>query len=140
MQDTDTPVAVAVSAPTLDTVVEKYIILRDRKAALKAKYEADVESIDKGLEKCETYFLAQMTKLGLDSLPTPHGVPYKSRKTSATVADPEIFRNWVIENGAWPALDVKANKTFVAAFKEEHEDLPPGINWREEITVNVRRK
>lgn len=137
----DTTVAEeAVASPTLDTVVEKYIILRDRKAELKKEFERNVESIDAGLAKCETYFLGQMYKMGLDSLPTKHGVPYKTTRTSATVADPEIFRQWVIANGAWPALDVKANKTFVAAFKEEHQDLPPGINWREEITVNVRRK
>jgi hypothetical protein len=128
------------SNTTLDSVVEKYITLRDRKAELKKEFERNTESIDAGLAKCEMFFLAQMQKMGLESLPTRHGVPYKTTRTSATVADPEIFRQWVIANQAWPALDVKANKTFVAAFKEEHQDLPPGINWREEITVNVRRK
>lgn len=139
--DTDTEIPVAVpAATTLDTVVEKYIALRDRKAVLKKKFDTDVESIDAGMEKCEHYFLTQMNLLGLESLPTAHGVPYKTTKTSATVADPQMFRQWVIDNNAWPFLDVKANKTAVASFKEEHADLPPGITWREEIAVNVRRK
>lgn len=130
--------------PAVDTslapIVQKYIELRDRKAALKKAYDLSVESIDIGLEKCERYFLTQMNKMGLESLPTEFGVPYKSNQTSATVADPELFRNWVIEKQEWSALDLKANKTFVAAFKEENQDLPPGINWREQIIVNVRRK
>ena len=137
--ETDTP-AVAAAPPNLDNIVEKYIILRDRKAALKAKYDADVACIERGLEKCEFYFLTQMNRLGLESLPTVHGVPYKSKRTSATVADPAMFRAWVIENVQWHMLDIKANKTAVVAYKEEHEDLPPGLNWREEVIVNVRKK
>ena len=30
-------------------------------------------------------------------------------------------------------------KQAVEQYKEEHGDLPPGINWREEVVVNVRR-
>lgn len=131
---------------SLDGVVERYIQMRDKKTALKKAYEADVAQIDSTLERCEAFFLANMNRLGLESLPTKFGVPYKSRQTSVRVADPVMFRDWVqsgpppdAEDTRWVCLDVKANKTAVAAFKEANDDLPPGLNWREEVIVNVRR-
>lgn len=126
--------------PGLETIVERYIAMRDKKAEMKAAFVKSTETIDAGLEKIERYFLTQMAKMGLESLPTSAGVAYKTAKTSATVADPAMFRKWIIDNESWHFSDLKANKTAIAAFKEEHDDLPPGINWREEITVNVRRK
>jgi hypothetical protein len=135
MEATDTT-----SSPTLDTVVEKYLALRTRKAELKAAYEKSVADIDAGMDRCEAYFLTEMNRLGLESLPTKHGVPYKTTKTSATVGDPLMFRQWVVEHENWAFLDIKANKTAVEAYKTENKDLPPGVNWREEVAVNVRKK
>ncbi len=123
----------------LDDLVERYIQLRDRKAALEKDCKEKTAVLSEAMERCEKIFLAAMNEQGLESLPTKAGVPYKTTKTSATVADPAAYRQWVIDNNAWAALDVKANKTFVKEYKEEHQDLPPGINWFEQIAVNVRR-
>lgn len=124
----------------LDQMVKKYIQLRDRKAQLKKTYDEQTEAIDLVLAACEKHFLIAMNEQGLEALPTAEGVPYKTKKTSATVADPSMFRQWVVDSGEWAALDIKANKTYVAAYKEEHKDLPPGVNWFEAIAVNVKRK
>lgn len=123
----------------MDELVKKYIQLRDRKAALEKECKEKVGPINEALARCEKIFLAKMNEEGLESLPTKEGVPYKTTKTSATVADPAAYRQWVIDNQQWAGLDVKANKTFVKEYKEENQDLPPGINWYEEVAVNVRR-
>lgn len=130
----------AIAPPMLDALVEKYIALRDRKAELKAKFKADTEAIDAGMAKCEAYFLTEMRRQGLTALPTEAGVPYQSTQTSVTVADWPAYFAWMQAGERWEFLDHKANKTAVVAYKEEHQDLPPGLNWREEIVVNVRRK
>jgi hypothetical protein len=56
------------------------------------------------------------------------------------VADWDQTLNWIKTEGAWHMLDRRVNKTAVEAYREANNDLPPGVNWRDEIVVNVRRK
>jgi len=132
--------AVVDHAASLAPMVQKYIQLRDQKAVLKAAFDKDTDAINAALAKCESYFAGQMAKLGLESLPTEFGVPYKSTRTSCTVADGEAFFAFCRDNDAWELLDKRAAKSAVEAYRNEHDDLPPGLNWREEIVINVRRK
>jgi hypothetical protein len=127
--------------PQIDQLVAKYIQLRDKQAERKKKYDADKEVLDKAKAKIEQYFLSVMNQQGLTSLPTDAGTPYRTTKTSVSVADPVSYMAWLMAEPDRLAvgLDIKANKTFVVAFKEEHNDLPPGLNWHEEVAVNVRR-
>ena len=132
-----------VTAPAvtmLDNVVAGYIALRDKKTARKKKFEEDVAALDAAMDKMENFFLTTMRAQGLKSLPTAAGTPYMTTKTSVTVADPASYWTWVLSDPDRVAfLDIKANKTAVVAFKEEHDDLPPGLSWREEIACNVKR-
>lgn len=141
MSATATAVApVTATPPQIENLVQKYITLRDKKSVMKKAFDASVESIDAMLAKLESHFLTVMKAQGLTSLPTAAGTPYQSNKTSVTVADPAAYFAWVLESPERSAfLDIKANKTAVVAYKEEHADLPPGLNWREELGVNVRR-
>jgi hypothetical protein len=144
----DTPVVVEAMPHTDNTeakaklaqMVQKYIQLRDTKAALKKEFDGKVESIDKALSSCEAYFMTRMKELGLESLPTEFGVPYQSRRNSCSVNDKQAFKQWLHDTGNWECADIRASKAAVEAFVEEHKDLPPGLNWHAEIVVNVRRK
>ena len=139
-----TPVAPA-PAPAagpakLERVVAQYIQLRDAKKDCKAAFDAQVVDIDAAMAQCEAYFLKTMRAQGLTSLPTGAGTPYQSSRTSVRVVDPALYFSWVLESPERSAFqDIKANKTAVVALKEEHQDLPPGLDWHEEIVVNVRR-
>ena len=125
--------------PAVDEIVARYIALRDKKAEIKAKYDAEVEAIDAAMNRVENYLLKLMTELGVESIRTSAGTPYVSRRTSATVADWDAFLDWVQRNGEWPMLERRANKTVVQSWRDEHNDLPPGLNWREERVVNIKR-
>jgi len=139
------PTAAATPAPAagpakLERVVAQYIQLRDAKKDHKAAFDAAVADIDTAMAQCEAYFLKTMRAQGLTSLPTGAGTPYQSSRTSVRVVDPRLYFAWILESPDRSAfLDIKANKTAVVAFKEEHQDLPPGLDWHEEIVVNVRR-
>lgn len=122
----------------LNEAVTKYLELRNMKAKLNAECKEKVAQLDAGMEKLEQFFLMHMQKNGLESLPTEVGTPYKTTKLSVTVADWMEFLPWVRDNGKWDMLTRGASKDAVKAFKEENQDLPPGLNWREEIAVNVR--
>lgn len=125
--------------PIVD-VVERYIALRDKKAELKAAYDASVEKIDTAMDRCEAFIMATMQQIGVDSVKTKFGTAYTTARTSATSADwTGATLPWIIQNEQWAMLEKRVSKSFVEAYKAEHNDLPPGVNWREEIVVNVRR-
>lgn len=124
----------------IEQLIDRYIQIRDRKAQLKAKYDGEVEALDEGLKKIENVLLSKLNELGVDSFGKKEtGLAFKSTVTSATVADWDSFLGYIKENDAWHMLDHRANKTAVAEFRAANDDIPPGINWREETVVRVRR-
>lgn len=129
----------AKQAPGADELVTKFIALRDKKAKLKREYEAKVEEVDAVLERLERHFMSLLDSMGAESLRVPGGTVYTSTRTSATAADWDAYLAWVREHSHWDGLEKRVNKTFVEAFRNEYDDLPPGVNWRAERVVNVRR-
>jgi len=124
----------------IEQLIDRYIQIRDRKAQLKAKYDGEVEALDEGLKKIENVLLSKLNELGVDSFGKKEtGLAFKSTVTSATVADWDSFLGYIKENDAWFMLDHRANKTAVSDFRAANDDIPPGINWREETVVRVRR-
>lgn len=123
----------------INTVVDKYIALRDKKDRLKREYESKVEAVDLMLEKLEGILLQSMTAQGVESYRTGAGTAYKSKQVSVTTADREGYLNYCLQNDRCDMLDIRPNKTAVQEFVQEHGDLPPGVNWSERIKINVRR-
>jgi len=120
-------------------LVEKYIKLRDAKAALAKQFKEKAALLEGPMDKIEALILQEFGKQGIESARTDSGTAYKSVRTSATVADWEATLGFIVENRAWEMLERRVSKEAVVAFREEHDDLPPGVNYREEITLNVRR-
>ena len=124
----------------IEELIGRYIKIRDRKAQLKAEYDTQVESLDDALKKIENVLLAKLNSDGVDSLSKRGvGTAFKSKVTSATVADWDAFLGHIKENDLWHLLDRRCNKTAVVEFRKVNDDLPPGINWREETVVRVNR-
>lgn len=124
----------------VNELVEKYIELRDKKAAFKKEYELKTEKIDTVLDKIEIALLKTFQDSGLDSVSTKAGTAYTSTRATAKVADKDAFMTFVIEGKNWEFLENRCSKEAVEQFKAANEDLPPGISWSEIRTVNVRRK
>lgn len=117
-----------------------YIKLRDKKAQMKAEYQDAVAPVQEKMDKLEAKFLEIMNTTGVDSLKTEHGTAYSSTRTSASVADKDAFFTFVKENNEWPLMEVRASSTAVKQFAEANEgELPPGINYNVERTINIRR-
>lgn len=126
----------------LTDLVEKYIKLRDKKSLMKAAYEKQVADVDAMMDKIESALLKTFNQAGgLNSISSPAGTAYKSIRTSASVADKDTYTSWILEQPEERLvfLDVRANKSSVEQYRAEHDDIPPGLNWREEVVINVRR-
>jgi hypothetical protein len=55
------------------------------------------------------------------------------------VADWDYVLDYIQKNELWNMLEKRVSKQAVEQYVEEHGNLPPGINWREELVVNIRR-
>ena len=123
----------------LSDLVAKYVELRDKKAELKHQYDFKVAKVDEVLDKIENKLLEVFDSAGMDSVKTPFGTAYASTRSTASVADREAFFQFVKDKEEWSLLEVRAAKLAVEQYKSANDDLPPGINWREERVVNIRR-
>lgn len=124
---------------TNDEIVKLYVQLRDKRAAEKKAWEAVDTALAQKMEKLEAILLARYQEQGIESARTKYGTAYKTKVGYASVADRDVFFKWVMENRAVEFLEARCNKSAVQQFIAEHNDLPPGVNWREEIHIRVNR-
>ena len=123
----------------ISELVAKYVEVRDKKAQFKAESEAKLAKYDEALDKMEAALLKVFDSTGMESVKTEFGTAYTSTRTAASIADPDAFMTYCKENDAWHMLEKRVSKAAVEQYKDEHQDVPPGINWRAERTVNIRR-
>lgn len=137
MSTTSAPVKL--SSLTGGTLVDLYVRLRDRRAVRKAQFENDDADDKAKQEKIEGLLLQRFREDGVTAISGPAGTAYTKKTTSVTMADGGIFFDFCKNNDAWALADVRPNKTNIAAYREENDDLPPGVNWSETTTVAIRR-
>lgn len=123
-----------------DRLVAESIKYRDEIAQIEARVKVETEGLKHRRDRIEAEMLRRMTERGAESIRTSSGTVYKIMRTSATVADWDSFFNqFVVPNQAWEFIERRANKTSVAQYRQENDDIPPGLNWREEITLGFKR-
>lgn len=123
----------------LSEAVEMYIKMRDKKAEMKADFDASIAPLNEKMEKLEAKLLDVFNKTGMDSVKTEFGTAYATTRSTASIADREVFMDYVKANEEWSLLEARVSKTAVEQFRSIHDDLPPGVNVRTERVVNVRR-
>ena len=85
----------------LSEAVSIYIKMRDKKAQMKAEFDASVAPLNEKMEKLEAKLLDVFNKTGIDSVKTEFGTAYTTTRVTASVADREIFMTHVRENDDW---------------------------------------
>ena len=125
----------------LDELVANYIKLRDKKSLLKKQYDEKVAKVDAVMDKMEAIILKTFQDSGIDSARTDAGTAYISTRTSATVGSREELFQWIQEDFDERSifLENRVSKVAVEQYKAANDDLPPGVNFRSEVTVGVRR-
>lgn len=123
----------------MSEAVELYVSLRDKKAEISAARKAEEKVVQDKMDKLEMLLMAALDKSGGEGFRSASGTAYIATKTSATVADKDVFMAHVRANQAFELMDVRVNKTAVDAYAAENGDVPPGVNYRTERAVQVRR-
>lgn len=126
---------------TVDTVVSKYLILRDKRSALKKAYDAEDEGFKATMEKCEAWLLIQCNTLGVDNLVIKGvGTAIKGKQMQVSCKDWKLFHEWVKEHDQLDMFERRISRNILKTYMEENEStIPPGLDVIFEQTVTVRR-
>lgn len=123
----------------VETVIAKYVSLRDKKAELKREMEEKTKEIDAALEKLEAYIRLQADEQGVTSFKTSSGTAFLTTVDAAYVADWDAVLKFIRDNQAYDMLEKRVNKTAVRAYIDAMKAVPAGVNYNTRLEVNVRR-
>jgi len=124
----------------VNELIQKYVAARDKKDELRAKYNEKVKVIDDYMTKVEGLILAAMEKNDVQSMKSEAGTAYISTQNSCTTADKQAFLDYIRSNEEWGLLDARPLKSAIEVFIEANNgELPPGVNWRSENVLRIRR-
>lgn len=123
----------------IDDLVSQYVRLRDKIKEAEDAHKAKLKNAKEHLENLNNTLLDRLNQLGGDSVKTQHGTVYRTTRRSATIADGDAFRQFVITNEAFDLVDWRANANAVDDFIKEQQAPPPGVNFSTAFTVGVRR-
>lgn len=126
---------------TVDTVVDKYIKLRDKRSEIKKAYEADDAKYKEAMEKCESWLLLQCNTLGVDNLTVKGvGTAIKGKQMQVSCKDWKAFNQWVKINDQLDMFERRISRNVLKAYLEQNGDeLPPGLDVMFESVVTIRR-
>lgn len=133
-------VTVEIDLPeNVDELVDRYIKLRDTIKAADDAHKKKTEQARAYLDTLNGKLLERLNAVGGDAVKTPHGTVYRTTRRSASIADGDVFRTYIIDNGAFDIVDWRANANAVDDFIKDKGSAPPGVNYSETFTVGVRR-
>ena len=124
---------------TTGELIKKYIQVRDKANDIKKEHKEQLAPYNEAMQKIEDHMQKLMEQSDLENLKSEEGTAYKTTQTSVTVADWDSFKDYIITMGAWHMLDKRANKTAVSEVVEETGELPPGLDMKRSIKINIRR-
>ena len=130
-------------APTpidVEKRVGQFVKLRDMKAELKAKHEAEMKPINDTMEMLKDELKQALSQVNAQNIKTDAGTVSLTSKVSASAADINAFWTWVITQGAFDMLDKKPNVTAITEYVKQNGVPPPGVNYNVFVDVGVRRK
>jgi hypothetical protein len=123
----------------ISEIIGLYIQLRTQKAAMKADYEAAAKPIQEKMDKIEAKILEYFNANNIDNSKTAEGTAYISTRSTVSVADRKVFLDFLKEKNEWELMEVRPSKSAVDQYRTTHDALPPGLNYSEERTVNIRK-
>ena len=115
--------------------------LLDTRRALEdmhARHKAELAPLHDRREAIENELSQILDEVGDNLKIRGIGTAFKTTETTATIADPQAFRNFVIKSKAWTLIDWRVNKTGAKAYVEKHSTVPPGVNFGQRMAVRLR--
>lgn len=120
-------------------LVGQYVRLRDRIKEADDLHKKKLEKAKSYKDRLEGRMLELLNEQGGNSVSTDSGTVYRTTKNTASIADGDAFREYVIENQFFDLVDWKANAPAVKDHIGAHLAPPPGVNFSSYYSVGIRR-
>lgn len=131
--------ATASQAP-VDKRVAKYVKLRDERAAVNKEATTYDALYKETLRVIENSMLADAHAQGVKGFKTEAGTTYVEEKLSASIADENVFFEFVRQQGDLDFFERRISINHIKEWSKDHDGaMPPGLNYFRELTVKVRR-
>jgi len=117
----------------------KYKELEAEVARIDAEAKKKKAALAKIMGDIENWFALRAQEDGLKNIPTSEGTVYWSTHYSASVAEPQVFKDYVMSNKAFDLMEVRAAKLAVKSFIEGHGEPPPGVNFSSRKVFNLHK-
>ena len=124
---------------TVDTVIDTYLKLRNKKDSIESETKEKVKGIKENMAKLEGWIKEQADKQGVKSFKTDHGTAFLTTTDFAQVADWDAVLSFIKDNDAFDMLEKRVSKTAVRGYIEKDKAVPSGVNYGTRIDVNVRK-
>lgn len=125
----------------VEKLTKVYIKIRDKRAELKAKFDAEDDELSKQQDAVKSALLDYCKTQGVDSVRTAAGVFYRTIRARYWTNDWDSMNTFIMEHNIPQFYEKRLNQTSVRQFLEENPDLlPPGLNVDSEYVVTVRKK
>jgi hypothetical protein len=133
--------AVTTDGVPVSKLTKAYIRIRDKRAVLKAEFEAADGALLEKLDSVKSALLAYCKDHDVESVRTSEGLFYRSLKKRYWTNDWSAMHRFILEHEVPEFFEKRLNQSVVAEFLESNpEEVPPGLNVDAEYTVSVRKK
>ena len=127
--------------PSVDSLAQTYIKMRDKREVLKRDWEAKDTEIKAQMEVIEQALLDLCKEINANSISTNHCTVIRSVKSRYWTNDWDSLYRVIKEHDAFGLLEKRIQQTHMKEFLQENPDLlPAGLNVENQYTVLVRRK
>lgn len=129
----------AMQAP-VDKRVAKYVKLRDERATTNKAADSYDKLYKETLAAIEASLIKDANEQGVKGFKTDAGTTYMEEKLSASIADENVFFNFVREQGDLDFFERRISTNHIKEWSKDHDGaMPPGLNYFRELTMKVRR-
>ena len=124
-----------------EQVVERMIAIRDARAALKSKYEAEDKNLKEQYERGEGWLMNELQSSGATGLKFECGSVTQTTTMQASIGDWGALSQFIVENREVDLLQHRVSTTALKTYLEASGDkVPPGINVTNIRGITIRRK
>lgn len=124
-----------------EQVVERMIAIRDARAALKAKYEAEDKKLKEQYDRGEAWLMSELQASGATGMKFECGSVTQSTTMQASIGDWGALSRFIVENNEVDLLQHRVSTTALKSYLEASGDkVPPGITVTNIRGITIRRK
>jgi hypothetical protein len=125
----------------LEELVKIYLTIRSERERIEAEWKAKDDELRTDLKSLESQMLVTCNENNASSIKTGSGTVIRKLNERYTVADGDVFRKFVLQEGAVDLFESRIHQGNFKEFIAERKDdgLPPGVNVMREFGIVVRK-